>query len=101
MLNLAEYTARSTITPNFATEDRVTYILREIEEIRDLLQDYEDIKWIYEALMEYTLALSVVEERVPSADEKRDLKTWLGQLRKLDPMRNGRWHDVEREYGLR
>ena len=100
ILNLVEHTARATITPRLAPEDRVSYITREIEDIRDLLEDYDDIKRIYEALLEYTLALAQVEEREPSGDEKGDMKAWLARLRALDPMRAGRWDDTERQYGL-
>jgi geranylgeranyl transferase type-2 subunit alpha len=100
VLNLVDYTGRPTMVPNFAVEDRVTYVTREIEDIKDLLEDYDDIKWIYEALMEYTISVSQLEEREPQSEEKEDLKGWLAKLRELDPMRNGRWNDTEREYGL-
>jgi geranylgeranyl transferase type-2 subunit alpha len=100
ILNLVESTGRPTIAPRLAPEERVTYVVREIEDIRDLLQDYDDIKWIYEALMEYTLALAQLEEREPNVDERGEMKRWLAKLRKLDPMRSGRWDDVENEFGL-
>jgi len=101
MLNLTEYVGRPTITPNLSPEERVTYLTREIELIKELLEDYDDIKWIYEALLEYTVALAALEEREAEPDERRDLQHWLGKLRALDPMRSGRWNDVEAAYGLR
>ena len=100
VLNLVESARRPTITPHLTTEDRVSYLAREIADIKDLLEDYEDIKWIYEALMEYTLAMCRLDGRGPSDDEKRGLKKWLTQLRRLDPMRNGRWDDVGKDLAL-
>ena len=86
--------------PNLPTVDRVAYIRAEIEEIKDLLEDYDDIKWIYEALMECTLAIVNVEERELNESEKGEMKKWLGELKELDPMRKGRWNDEEKIYGL-
>lgn len=100
MLNLVTTADRPTIAPALATEDRVTYLTRELVDIKDLLEDYDDVKLIYEALMEYTMYLCQLEERKPDADERAQLVEWLGKLKKLDPMRNGRWEDVERDYGL-
>lgn len=101
MLNLFEYIGHPTITPNFTQEDRITYSTREIDQIKELLEDYDDIKWVYEALIEYTVALSRLQDREPDAEETEELRAWLSKLRVLDPMRYGRWNDVEKEYGLR
>jgi len=100
MLDLTNPVGRATITPKFTDEDRVTYLSREIQNIMDLLEDYDDIKWIYEALLEYTLSLCQLEGREPQAGEKKDLEKWLSKLKGLDPMRNGRWLDVEKDIGL-
>ncbi|KAL6864550.1 hypothetical protein J3F83DRAFT_141590 [Trichoderma novae-zelandiae] len=81
---------RPSITPNLTVEERVAYLKHEIEEIKDLLEDYDDIKWIYEALSEYTVALERLQQ-TKSSDG--DLQAWLSKLRTLDPMRTGRWND--------
>ena len=44
----------------------------------------------------YVLKTHPNEERDPQSDEKEDFKSWLGELRKLDPFRNGRWDDLEK-----
>ncbi len=75
----------------------MTYVTREIDNIKDLLEDYVDVKWIYEALLEYTVALTQLQERRPEPDELQDLQAWLEKLKALDPMRQGRWNDVEVE----
>ena len=100
MLNLVSPVGRPTITPAFTVEDRVTYVTRELVDIKDLLEDYNDVKLIYEALLEYTIYLCELEAREPDAGEKAQLIEWVQKLRKLDPMRNGRWADVERDHQL-
>ncbi|KAK0740313.1 hypothetical protein B0T18DRAFT_393161 [Schizothecium vesticola] len=100
VLNLVTTAGRPTIAPALATEDRVTYLTRELVDIKDLLEDYVGVKLIYEALMEYTMYMCQLEERKPDADERAQLIEWLRQLKKLDPMRKGRWEDAERDYGL-
>lgn len=98
MLELTEYIGRPSIVPHLAIEERMTYIARELDDIRDLLSDYDDVKWIYEALFEYTLAVAKMEERPLAENERTDVEEWLAQLRKLDPKRNGRWDDLEMEH---
>ena len=61
----------------------------------DMLDGAEDCKWIYDALIEYTLALSRIEERQLREDERVDCLQWLNELRKLDTLRGGRWADLE------
>ncbi|KAJ2899345.1 uncharacterized protein MKZ38_003274 [Zalerion maritima] len=100
ILNLINDVKQATIVPNITVEQKSEYVQREIDDIKDFLEDYDDIKWIYEALLEYTLALAKLESREATTSEKEDLKTWLTKLRELDPMRKGRWDDVEKEYGL-
>lgn len=101
MLDLVDYIGRPTIVPGFNMEERVTYVTREIDDIKDLLEDYDDCKLIYEALMDYTLALARLEERQPIEEEQEDLKQWLSKLQELDPMRSGRWIDMEKRLSLR
>ena len=98
--NLVSRDERESVVPNLGTAERVSYIRAEIEEIKDLLEDYDDIKWIYEELMGCTLAAAEVEEREMNEEEKGEMREWLGKLKGLDPMRKGRWDDEEKRYGL-
>ncbi|AEO71295.1 uncharacterized protein THITE_2123493 [Thermothielavioides terrestris NRRL 8126] len=100
MLNLVDPDKHPAMTRGIAAGDRAAYLAREIDEIKELLEDYPDVKLIYEALFEYTLYLCQLEDRQPTADERADLAAWLAKLKELDPMRNGRWADLERECGL-
>ncbi|KAI1471846.1 protein prenylyltransferase [Daldinia caldariorum] len=82
-----------TIAPALTTAERTAYVKKEIDNINDLLEDYEDVKWIYESLLEYTIALKSFGEQV------EDPAKWLAKVRALDPMRAGRWDDVEKQLG--
>ncbi|PQE26414.1 geranylgeranyl transferase type-2 subunit alpha protein [Rutstroemia sp. NJR-2017a BBW] len=96
MSTLTESVGHATITPNFTRDDRIEYIQRQLVNLRDFQDGGEDCKWVYNALLEYTLAVCEMEERLPGHDEVEDCKAWLSQLRKLDPMREGRWNDLEK-----
>ena len=95
MTTLTDYVGHSTITPNFTTKERTEYIIRQLVNLRDILDGAEDCKWVYNALLEYTMALCEIEERQPRDDEKEDCRSWLAELRKLDPFRAGRWDDLD------
>jgi geranylgeranyl transferase type-2 subunit alpha len=95
MTTLVDYVGHATITPHFTKDDRIEYVTRQIVNLNDMLDGAEDCKWIYNALLEYTLALCEMEERRPRDDEKQDCAAWLRELRKLDPFRSGRWDDLE------
>ncbi len=95
MTTLTDYVGHATLTPNFTNDDRTEYVERQLAILRDMLDGAEDCKWIYDALIEYTIALCVMREQDPGPDEKQDCRAWLGELRKLDPFRSGRWDDLE------
>lgn len=76
----------------FTDSERVERFRGEIEAIRDLLEDTDDCKWVYQTLLMYSAQLS----KVAADDElvmSEDSSSWLLQLRKLDPMRSKRWDD--------
>ncbi|WYZ37608.1 hypothetical protein EsH8_II_001114 [Colletotrichum jinshuiense] len=98
--NLTETDGRRKIAPNLSQEEKAAYVKREIDDVKDLLEDYDDIMWIYKALLDYTRALPKAEGRALSEEEAQDLQTWMAKVRQLDPMRNGRWNDLEKECGL-
>ncbi|RDL40202.1 Protein prenylyltransferase [Venustampulla echinocandica] len=95
MTTVTDYVGHATITPNWTQEDRVVFVTRQLAVLGDMLDGAEDCKWVYDALIEYTLALCQMEEREPLPDEKTDCQSWLMELRKLDHLRSGRWDDLE------
>ncbi|KAI1361391.1 hypothetical protein F5Y08DRAFT_19400 [Xylaria arbuscula] len=86
-----------TIAPNLATEQKTFHLEQQIEFIKDLLEDFQEIKWPYEALIEYTLALRKLRPNAQNVKEEEDPHFWLSKLRKLDALQSGRWDDVERD----
>jgi geranylgeranyl transferase type-2 subunit alpha len=100
VLNLVQIDGNLSIAPHLTLDERKGYILEEIVDIKDLLEDYKDIKWIYEALVEYTAAIWQLSGQKQQDEERNDVVNWLGKLRKLDPMRNGRWDDLEKQLDL-
>jgi geranylgeranyl transferase type-2 subunit alpha len=100
VLNLADPAGSRQIAPSLTVDQRTSYIDREVTDIKDLLEDYDDIKWIYEALIEYAVALNQLTGQSTESEYKNDVASWLAKLRELDPMRNGRWADLEKQLGL-
>ncbi|KAF5673054.1 geranylgeranyl transferase type-2 subunit beta [Fusarium heterosporum] len=100
VLNLANPTSNHQIAPGLTVEERKSYIDSEVIDIKDLLEDYRDIKWIYEALIEYSIARAQLTEQSFESESQIDVVSWLEHLKKLDPKRNGRWDDLEKELSL-
>ncbi|CAG7920852.1 unnamed protein product [Penicillium olsonii] len=88
--------AQRTMTPHLSSSDRLEYIRGEIEEIQEMLDGAEDCKYIYQALIEYTLLASKVEGSLSTEDRKQVL-SWLSELKTLDPLRRERWLDLEKK----
>lgn len=96
MTTLTDYVGHATITPNFTNADRIEFVTRQLEILKDMLEGAEDCKWIYIALIEYTVALIRMEEGDGEPDARQNCRIWLAELRKLDPFRSGRWDDLEK-----
>ncbi|KAK5719833.1 Rab geranylgeranyltransferase [Elasticomyces elasticus] len=79
--------------------EQTHYLEQEIESVKEMLDGAEDCKYIYQALLEYSgryLALEPGTKTVTTSD----LGEWLRELRKIDPLREGRWRDLERKMKL-
>ena len=83
----------------FTDSERTECFRGEIEAIRDLLEDTDDCKWVYQSLLMYSAQLSKVAEDDEIVTTE-DTKSWLLQLRKLDPMRSKRWDDWEKSLAI-
>ncbi|KAE8352366.1 hypothetical protein BDV28DRAFT_135247 [Aspergillus coremiiformis] len=84
-----------TMAPNLHQSERLDYLRREIEEIQDMLDGAEDCKYIYQALIDCTVLVSKVEGSMSRGDQQKVL-SWISELKKMDPLRRGRWLDLER-----
>jgi geranylgeranyl transferase type-2 subunit alpha len=87
--------AERTMAPNLSVSDRVQYLRSEIEFIEEMLDGDEDCKYIYQALINCTVSVSKVTGTQSDSD-RHQILSWLSELKKLDPLRKGRWADFER-----
>ena len=79
--------------------ERVEYLEQEIESVRELLDGAEHPKYIYQALLEYSRRYLEVEggnQRVST----KEMREWLKELKAIDPLRAGRWGDLEAKMKL-
>lgn len=83
-----------TFTPDLGIEEREEVVRGQNEGLKEMI-DGEEPKWIYSALWEYTVGMARMLGREPSGEEKEEMRSWLGHLRRLDPTREGRWRDWE------
>ncbi|KAL3479858.1 hypothetical protein BJX99DRAFT_221339 [Aspergillus californicus] len=84
-----------TMAPNLTKIERLDYLHREIEEVKEMLDGAEDCKYLYQALIDYSLLAARVEGTTPGEDQKAQVSIWLAELKKLDPLRAGRWLELE------
>ena len=87
------------MAPSLEDKERVMYLRRELETISDMLDGAEDCKWIYQALIHLTMLVSRCEGDLSPA-AKQNLSEWLSELKILDPLRKGRWIDLEESLKL-
>ena len=75
-------------------KERVEYLEQEIESVRELLDGAEYSKYILQALLEYSRRYLEVEGG-NKAVTTVEMRKWLEDLRRNDPLRAGRWRDLE------
>ncbi|KAI7687752.1 protein prenylyltransferase [Hortaea werneckii] len=95
----AENAQSAAILEPCTNADRLEYLEQELDSIRDMLDGAEDCKYIYQALLEYArryLEVDAGNQTVTTAE----MTGWLAELRKIDPMREGRWKDLEAKMEL-
>ena len=82
----------SLIVQDLTNLDRLEYLDTQIDLLKDMLEGSEDCKWIYQALLTYSAMYFDIE-----AGNKKvstiEMRAWLEELEKLDPLRQGRWQD--------
>jgi geranylgeranyl transferase type-2 subunit alpha len=81
------------VVQDLTNGERQQYYEHEMEYIREILEDEEDCRWIYEGLLglaEASLEVDAGTEWVKTTD----MRAWLGELKRLDPLRRGRWDDL-------
>lgn len=87
--------APETMAPNLSDQERLEYLNGELEFLVDMLDGAEDCKWIYQALINCSLLVLKIGG-IADGELKQNLSSWLTELRALDPLRKGRWEDLEK-----
>lgn len=87
------------MAPNLTEDDRLEYVKKEIEFIEEMLEDLDDCKWVYQALINCSLLQSKIRRKLEDREKKR-VRDWLDKLKVLDPLRTGRWVDLEHSLNL-
>lgn len=88
-------TASRSMAPELTNDERLAYVRAENEFIEDLVEDAEDSKWVYQALME----CAQIEAKLSGSftdEAQTNVREWLARLKELDPLRTGRWDDTEK-----
>lgn len=88
-------TADKTMASNLSNEERLEYVNQEREFVEELLEDTDDCKWIYQALIELTSLEVKLRNSTFSSEQVDAIRGWLDRLKSLDPLRIGRWNDFE------
>ena len=95
MSNFASSISSTTVLPaEFDPSERAKRLQSELSNLRELLDIADDCKWIYEALIRYSLLLRQYEQT--GQRDVAELLNWVNALRRLDPQRMGRWDDLQR-----
>ncbi|KAG5953970.1 hypothetical protein E4U53_005963 [Claviceps sorghi] len=92
---ILEATGQGLIVRHLSAQDRQSYLEDEVDFIKDLLEDYENLKWIYEALIDCTLAANTLRTVEQQQTSQSLMAGWLRRLRELDTQRSGRWDELE------
>ena len=88
------YTKQS-IVPDLLNEERIEYSSKEIESLVEMLDGAEDCKWIYQRLIELCVMHYELAKSWAGSIDKAKVLEWVEELKKLDPLRRGRWLDLE------
>jgi geranylgeranyl transferase type-2 subunit alpha len=87
------------VVQDLTNGERRRYYEREMEYIREILEDEEDCRWIYESLLGLAEAYLQVDAETELV-KTTDMRAWLSELKRLDPLRRGRWQDLEKRLDL-
>ncbi|KAF2741048.1 geranylgeranyl transferase type 2 subunit alpha, partial [Polyplosphaeria fusca] len=81
------------IVQDLSDSDRETYYAHELDYIQDILEDEADCKWLYEALLQIVIHCRQIK-RGRELFTTQDTRSWLNHLKRLDPLRKGRWDEL-------
>lgn len=83
----------TSMVPDLASEERLTYLRTELDNIRELLEEETDCKWIYQSLIQLARTIKAVGQEWPVNESL--IRVWIGELKRVDSLRIERWNDLE------
>lgn len=79
--------------PDLSIHNKVEYVKAQLEDLQEMLDGAETCKWIYQRLLDLSLMGKNLQGQWPI--DSSLLESWIGNITKLDPLRKGRWEDLE------
>lgn len=96
---LSSDTPLGDVIPDLTSRERQNLLVAQLDTLRDMEQDATDCKWVYQYLLTYSLDCQKIAFDNQRASQK-EMRTWLDNLARLDPLRRARWYDLGRAIGL-
>lgn len=92
-----QYSSSEVIVPDLSSDPdrRLECLEMEIEKLLEMLDETEDCKWIYQSLIQLSRMHNAQSHKWPVRENQ--IRTWFVELKKLDPLRSGRWNDIEQQ----
>ena len=114
MSNYTSPPSTHSVIQDLSRSELRSHVQKQIMTLVDMLDGAEDCKWVYEALLRYTLVLEAVKQHQQQNDIEfineqhgdagapkteadqhyEQARRWLAELRRIDPLRKGRWDDL-------
>lgn len=83
----------NSMVPDLTKAERSEYLIQETERIEEMLEDAEDCRWVYQALILLNNLRSISSE--DAAVVRTKIRYYVDRLLTLDPLRRGRWIEME------
>ncbi|KAL8938673.1 MAG: hypothetical protein Q9216_003764 [Gyalolechia sp. 2 TL-2023] len=81
-----------------SVDDKAEYVQVQIEDLQEMLDGVETCKWIYQRLLDLSLLGKELKGQWPV--EPSLVESWIGKVTELDPLRKGRWQDLQLQLSL-
>ena len=87
------------IAPALTEQQRLKYLEGELAYVEEMLDDTDDCKWVFQALIELARLYKRQGGTWPPGYKQADISMWMERLQNLDPLRIARWVDLKAEIG--
>ncbi|KAL9004841.1 MAG: hypothetical protein Q9188_002360 [Gyalolechia gomerana] len=78
---------------DLSVDDKAEYVKTQIGDLQEMLEGAETCKWIYQRLLDLSLMGKKIIGQWPV--ESSFVESWIDKVTELDPLRKGRWHDLQ------